>query len=59
MSYLPFLMLLYIWFAISIRSFSSTPNPLNGQHLRVIWVKEKQLSVLTNKFNKLKHQIFG
>ncbi|XP_046449177.1 glutamate receptor ionotropic, kainate 2-like [Daphnia pulex] len=38
MSYLPLVMLLYIWFAISIRiSFSSTPNPLNGQHLRVIW----------------------
>jgi hypothetical protein len=41
MSYLPFL-LLYTWFAIYIHGFSSTPNPLNGQHLRVIWVKKNK-----------------
>ncbi|EFX78661.1 hypothetical protein DAPPUDRAFT_320342 [Daphnia pulex] len=33
---LPFL-ILFIWLSISIRSFSSTPNPLNGHHLHAIW----------------------
>ncbi|EFX82161.1 hypothetical protein DAPPUDRAFT_316759 [Daphnia pulex] len=38
MSYLilPYLILV-VWFTISIRGSYSTPNPLNGQHLRVIW----------------------
>ncbi|EFX82352.1 hypothetical protein DAPPUDRAFT_241436 [Daphnia pulex] len=36
MSLLSFLVL-FTCFFISIPGFSSTPNPLNGQHLRVIW----------------------
>jgi hypothetical protein len=39
MSYLalPFI-IFFTWLFISIRSSSSTHNPLNGQHLQAIWV---------------------
>ncbi len=39
MSYLalPFLIFFFIWFSVSF-SDSLSPKPLNGQHLRVIWV---------------------
>ncbi len=36
---LSFVIIFTCWFAVSFPvSFSSSPNPLNGQHLRVIWV---------------------
>ncbi|EFX82353.1 hypothetical protein DAPPUDRAFT_241433 [Daphnia pulex] len=54
MSFLPFLTF-FTWFIISFHSSSPTPNPLSGQHLRVIWAKMIGHGYLT-KNNDLSQQ---
>jgi hypothetical protein len=65
MSYLalPFI-IFFTWLFISIRSSSSTHNPLNGQHLQAIWVVyiryiTNLLQSRLNCYNYLDRRHFG